>query len=95
MITILMDQNAIEEALTNYTESDLGVSLSDKKVSIKLIAGRGGNGLRAEVSIAPRDELNCNESVIDSENDVEIPDDSTADDTEVEEPAIGPKGPFD
>lgn len=87
MITILMDQNAIEEALTNYTESDLGIDLSGKEVSIKLTAGRGGNGLRAEVFITPCDELdNDNEE---SENDVEV-ESPTADESEVEEPAIGP-----
>lgn len=89
MITILMDQNAIEEALTNYTESDLGVDLSGKKVSIKLIAGRGDNGLRAEVTIAPGNELDLEneESENDVESAVEAP---TADESEVEEPAIGP-----
>ena len=91
MITILMDQNAIEEALTNYTESDLGVSLSEKKVSIKLIAGRGDNGLRAEVCIEQRDELN---EVDNSENDVENVEVPTAEESDVEEPAI-PSGPFD
>lgn len=90
VITILMDQNAIEEALTNYTESDLGVDLSEKKVSIKLIAGRGDNGLRAEITTTPRDEL-VEET---SENDVETTEVPTAEEPETEEPAI-PSGPFD
>jgi hypothetical protein len=83
-----MDQNAIEEALTNYTESDLGVDLSEKDVSIKLIAGRGDNGLRAEVSIVTRDELIAEEE---SENEPELPEvPEAADESEDEEPAIGP-----
>lgn len=91
MITILMDQNAIEEALTNYTESDLGIDLSEKDVSIKLIAGRGENGLRAEVFIIPRDEVASSTP----ENDVEEDEDSPLpDEDEAEEPAI-PSGPFD
>lgn len=57
MITIMLDQAAIEEALTNYIgETTLGVDLSEKEITIKLIAGRKENGLRAEVSIAPQSE---------------------------------------
>jgi hypothetical protein len=81
-----MDQNAIEEALTNYTEDDLGIDLSGKEVDIKLIAGRGGNGLRAEVEIVPLDAVELDEE---AENDVEILD-ATAAEPDVEEPAIGP-----
>ena len=88
MITILMDQNAIEEALTNYTESDLGVDLSEKEVSIKLIAGRGENGLRAEVMVVPRDEVTTESS--DPEPDVE----DVEAEPETEEAAV-PSGPFD
>lgn len=88
MITILMDQNAIEEALTNYTESDLGVDLSEKEVSIKLIAGRGENGLRAEVMVVPRDEVTTESS--DPEPDVE----DVEPEVETEEAAV-PSGPFD
>ena len=91
VITILMDQNAIEEALTNYTESDLGVDLSEKKVSIKLIAGRGDNGLRAEITTTPRDEAELAEEL---ENDVDEAEPATADTSDDEEPAI-PSGPFD
>jgi len=89
MITILMDQNAIEEALTNYTESDLGVDLSEKEVSIKLIAGRGDNGLRAEVMVVPQDEVTTTSSP-EPEPDVE---DSDVE-PETEEAAV-PSGPFD
>ena len=86
MITILMDQNAIEEALTNYTESDLGIDLSEKDVSIKLTAGRGENGLRAEVFIVPRDEVASSTP----ENDVEEEESPLPDEDEADEPAIGP-----
>jgi hypothetical protein len=57
MITIMLDQAAIEDALTRYIgETTLGVDLSDKNVDIKLIAGRKKNGLRAEVSISAEGE---------------------------------------
>jgi len=80
MITILLDQTAIEEALTNYIgETTLGVDLSNKDISIKLIAGRGGNGLRAEVAIAPQGEgLDTDVVNSDSENEV-APEDATTD----------------
>lgn len=86
MITILMDQNAIEEALTNYTETDLGMDLSGKEVSIKLIAGRGGNGLRAEVSVTSYES----EALEDPENDAVESPLPAAEESEAEEPAIGP-----
>lgn len=73
MITILLDQNAIEEALTDYIgNTTLGVDLSQKEVSIKLIAGRGDNGLRAEVSIASR---NSDETVVESTPEPDVEDD--------------------
>jgi hypothetical protein len=89
MLTILLDQNAIEEALTNYIgETTLGVDLSQKEVSIKLTAGRKphGQGLRAEVSITSRisdadDEL---------EDDVELEDSAANEPLLADEPAIGP-----
>lgn len=57
MITIMLDQAAIEDALTRYIgETTLGVDLSGKNVDIKLIAGRKKNGLRAEVSISAEGE---------------------------------------
>lgn len=87
MLTILLDQNAIEEALTNYIgETTLGVDLSQKEVSIKLTAGRGGNGFRAEVLIASR-ELTAEEE---AENDTVESPLSVADDSEADVPAIGP-----
>jgi len=87
MLTILLDQNAIEEALTNYIgETTLGVDLSQKEVSIKLTAGRGGNGFRAEVLIASR-ELTAEEE---AENDTVESPLSVADESEADVPAIGP-----
>lgn len=87
MLTILLDQSAIEEALTNYIgETTLGVDLSQKEVSIKLTAGRGGNGLRAEVSIASR----ISELRDESENETDESPLPAADDDEADEPAIGP-----
>jgi len=87
MITILLDQAAIEEALTNYIgETTLGVDLSEKEVSIKLTAGRGGNGLRAEVSIYPRDS----DVDDDSENDAEESPLPAAETPTTDEPAVGP-----
>lgn len=90
MLTILLDQAAIEEALTNYIgETTLGVDLSNKEVSIKLTAGRSDNGHRAEITIAPREVID----VPVGENDV--PDLGAAPDEAVpDEPAIG-SGPFD
>lgn len=87
MLTILLDQLAIEEALTNYIgETTLGVDLSQKEVSIKLTAGRGGNGFRAEVLIASRDS----DVEEESENDAEESPLPAADETETDEPALGP-----
>lgn len=91
MITILLDQNAIEEALTNYIgETTLGVDLSSKEVSIKLTAGRGDNGMRAEVNISPREE-----SANESENDAEESPLPAADEvpSAADEPAV--VSPFD
>jgi hypothetical protein len=88
MITILLDQNAIEEALTNYIgETTLGVDLSQKEISIKLIAGRGGNGLRAEVSIS-----DSARNVEDEDDEDELPDlgDELAPESETDVPAVGP-----
>jgi len=89
MLTILLDQAAIEEALTNYIgETTLGVDLTQKKVSIKLTAGRGGNGLRAEVNIneVPHDAFNY-----DAENDVEESSPLLATDViEGDTPVVGP-----
>lgn len=87
MLTILLDQDAIEEALTNYIgETTLGVDLSQKEVSIKLTAGRGTNGLRAEVSIFPRED----EEDTESENDEETEESSADASPLAPEPAIGP-----
>lgn len=87
MLTILLDQGAIEEALTNYIgETTLGVDLSSKEVSIKLTAGRGGNGFRAEVLIASRDS----EATEESENDAVESPLPAAEESEAEEPAVGP-----
>ena len=89
MLTILLDQAAIEEALTNYIgETTLGVDLTQKEVSIKLTAGRGGNGLRAEVSIdeIPHDTFDDN-----AENDAVESSPLTATDIiEGDDPVIGP-----
>ena len=63
MITILLDQNAIEEALTDYvSQTALGVDLTGKSVDIKLIAGRGEGGMRAEISIAKGEETEVDTS---------------------------------
>ena len=88
MITILLDQNAIEEALTNYIgETTLGVDLSQKEISIKLIAGRGGNGLRAEVSIS--DSVH---DAGDEDDEDELPElgDELESESEADVPAVGP-----
>lgn len=51
---ISLQQHEIEQALTNHiSETMSGLDLAQYDVSIKLIAGRGGNGLRAEVDLAP------------------------------------------
>jgi hypothetical protein len=94
MITILLDQTAIEEALTNYIgETTLGVDLSQKDISIKLIAGRGENGLRAEVSIAPQGEGSDPEADVpfEPENDA-APEDAA---TESEEKVVDAPDFFD
>lgn len=57
MLTIGMNQEAIEKALLNYISQDeLNVDLSDRDVKIKLVMGRGKNGLRADIFVIPRDE---------------------------------------
>jgi len=87
MLTILLDQAAIEEALTNYIgETTLGVDLSKKEVSIKLTAGRSGHGHRAEVTIASCDSDAEDESEGDAEKSL-LP---AADENEAEEPVVGP-----
>jgi hypothetical protein len=51
---ISLVQHEIETALTNHiSETMSGLDLNDYDVKIKLIAGRRGNGLRAEVDLEP------------------------------------------
>lgn len=84
MLTILLDQEAIEEALTDYISGTaMGVDLDNKDVNIKLTAGRSGNGHKAEVSVTPRESTGNDPE----ENDVDTP---TASDEPEDEPAIGP-----
>jgi len=87
MLTILLDQTAIEEALANYIgETTLGVDLSNKDVSIKLTAGRGDNGHRAEITISSRPTS----GPVAPENDVDDSADTSADEPcPTEEAAIG------
>lgn len=92
MLTILLDQDAVETAIVNYISQDeLNVDLTDREVSIKLVMGRGDNGLRAEVNIAAADSPSVTTSAPVSENDVDV-ESATADEPEdsAEEPVIGP-----
>ena len=85
MLTILLDQEAIEEAITNYISEDaLNVDLSEKDVSIKLTMGRGNNGLRAKVNVS---EPEGNSAEEEAETETEIP---TVTEDAAEEPAVGP-----
>lgn len=53
MLTITLDQAALEKAITEYIGATaLGIDLSRMNVDINLIAGRGDNGMRAEISLA-------------------------------------------
>ena len=52
---ISLQQHEIEAALlTHIGETAVGLDLSVYDISIKLIAGRSGNGLRAEIDLAPK-----------------------------------------
>lgn len=58
MITILLEQDAIEEALKNYIgETTLGVDLNNMTLTMRFIPGRGKNGLRCEARLAKIEDL--------------------------------------
>lgn len=87
MLTIQLDQEALEEAITDYISGTaLNVDLSGKDVSIKLTIGRGGNGSRAEVQVFDSEAGIPTE---DAENDV-VPPTAAEPDVEDDEPAVGP-----
>lgn len=68
---ISLQQDEIEVALKNHvSETMAGLDLSVYDVNIKLIAGRSGNGLRAEIDLAP---LNPTGSAPTAENDATSP----------------------
>ena len=68
---ISLQQYEIEVALKNHvSETMAGLDLSVYDVNIKLIAGRGGNGLRAEIGLAP---LNPTGPAPPTENDATSP----------------------
>ena len=97
MIKIMFDQDAIEEALTNYIgEVALGVDLSHKTVEIKFTPGRGKNGLRAEVNISDNGaqlDFSSDEPTPAPENDVSLTEDFDTAEAEVDltdEPVLGP-----
>lgn len=51
---ISLNQVEIETALKNHIgDQAVGLDLSQYDINIKLIAGRSGNGLRAEVGLVP------------------------------------------
>ena len=50
MFSLNMDQDEIEIALKNHV-SHLGIDISSKDTNIKLIAGRGENGMSAIIEL--------------------------------------------
>lgn len=55
MITIVLQQVAIEESLINYIEN-LGVNVKDKKIDVDLTAGRGANGFSASITLSKKSD---------------------------------------
>jgi len=47
---LTFDSHEIEQALISYVSSQ-GISLSNKEVSVRMVAGRGQNGYSAELDI--------------------------------------------
>lgn len=61
---IQLDQPEIEEALIAYiAATTLGVDLTNRTVDIKLIAGRGDNGHKAEIAVLKLPATSENDSV--------------------------------
>jgi hypothetical protein len=90
MLKISMDQEEIEKALTSHMgETMSGLDLSTYDINIKLIAGRSGNGLRAEVDLVP---LTAHPPAA-SENDAVT--DTAAEITEDSEEKVVGEEPFD
>lgn len=86
---ISLKQDEIETALQNYIgETAVGLDLTAYDVNIKLIAGRSGNGLRAEIELAP---LGSVKAEVATENDA----DPSAAEAKEEESAEQVVEPFD
>jgi hypothetical protein len=49
---ISLEEREIQNALTEYI-SNQGFPISDQKVSVTLIAGRGANGHSAQIDVSP------------------------------------------
>jgi hypothetical protein len=84
---ISLQQNEIEEALLSHIgETASGLDLNQYDVSIKLIAGRSGNGLRAEIDLVPKNAASS-ETVPTPENDAPSP---AAEVPDADEPVVDP-----
>jgi len=49
-VNISLNNEEIESALRQFVKS-LGIDLTNKEIDITMVAGRGGNGYKAEISI--------------------------------------------
>ena len=52
---ITINQSEIKEAIVKYVGTQ-GISLIDKKIEITLTAGRGPNGMTADINLIPQTE---------------------------------------
>jgi len=70
-MNINLDAEDIKEALTNYV-SVLGFDMSNKQVTVNMVAGRQGNGYRAELEIVKGNSNNETLKVISPPEEPEI-----------------------
>lgn len=77
-----LNQLEIEAALVEYVGSQ-GISISDKTIDVHMVAGRGGNGFTAHITIERESENDVtNEDPLpDSSNQKEEKTDEPGDDT--------------
>ena len=52
-MTIMLDQDVVEEALVAYITGE-GINTSNKDISVNIISGRQGNGCKAEVTLTTK-----------------------------------------
>ena len=74
MFSLNMDQSEIEVALTNHVKH-LGIDISSKDTNIKLIAGRGENGMSAIIELIDKGTEVLTEPIT-KEEKISEPDDS-------------------